>query len=247
MRSKTPANNFEAIFDEFIVWFGGEIVTNLFDETHELPNNADYLLFERTVVAELKCLQKEYYNNKEIGEKFKKQINEWLCQKRIPKSDIKGNLIDIPKNLAPKVVDVFAAPLKKAVKKANKQIKATKEYFNIPNAKGLLIMTNEKNSSLYPELAFHILGRLFKKEYSSIDSFIYLLPCMRVVSPNMPIPLNFWASGSTRDDSIGVSSDKLNLVEVKWRKFLEEKYRCKIHDIVENDHSIIKDLKIFRK
>lgn len=247
LRSKTPANDCEAVFDEFVAWFGGEIVANLFDQTHKLPNNADYLLFDRGVVAELKCLQKEYFKDKAVAEKSEKLINIWLRKGQIPKSNIKGNIVTIPDNLAPKIVDVFVPPLKNAVETANKQIKITKQHFNIPAAKGLLIMVNEQNSSLTPQMALHMLGRLFKHRYSSINSYIYLVPSMLVASSEMPEPANFSASGATRGDSIRVSPDQLKSVRERWICFLEEKSGHKIRVAVQDDHSALSDLGFFRK
>lgn len=63
---KSAANYSEEIFDEFVSWSGGELVHTLFNDGEKRPLNADYLLSNRAVVGELKCLSEDYFNSKVI-------------------------------------------------------------------------------------------------------------------------------------------------------------------------------------
>lgn len=240
---KIAANNCEEIFDEYISGFGGEIVHALFNNKENRPSNADYLLFDRTVVAELKCLNEDYFSSKKIGEKSAALLNKLLSEGEITKYFTTGNTINIPDYLAHQFCEIFLNSLKTAVESANKQIKKTKKYFDIPNAKGLIIIVNENNKSLSPEMAMMLLSKLFKTYYSSINSFIYLVPIMDVHAPDIETPSRVWISGPTKDAATGIDSESMKLLNRNWIKFLEIKYKYEINVSHSQDHSILHKLK----
>ena len=65
----------ESVFNDFVEDFGGELINKLFEGKGKRPDNADYFLFDRNIVAELKCLDKNFFNDKNLGEKLNKAIN----------------------------------------------------------------------------------------------------------------------------------------------------------------------------
>lgn len=243
---KVSANSCEAIFDEFVTWFGGEHTGGLLDDEAARPRNADYLFFERQVVAELKCLQKDFFGDEKLGEKGTKLLGSLLRAGKIPASCIHGNNITIPQELAPRVVELFMPPLKRAISSANDQIKQTKARLGLVQSKGLLILVNERNSSLTPALALHIVGRLLQRHYSAICSVVYVVPTMQVEGPGIPEPANLWVSGYVKSESNGVSSDLLALLEQGWRDFLEQKFGHGIRDYHVDDHRLIDNLGLRR-
>lgn len=170
-----------------------------------------------------------------------------MAEGLIPKDCIKGGTINIPLHLASKFSEVFLPSLKSAVEKANKQIKATKQHFGIKGSKGLLILINEKNSSLTPQLALALLAKILKSQYSSINSFIYLVPTMGVTSPETTEPLRIWVSGPTRSPESGVDSEFMESLGEHWIKFLEIKYgqSIKVNHCV--DHAVVDNLKYTRE
>ncbi|MBA4122347.1 MAG: hypothetical protein H0X72_07785 [Acidobacteria bacterium] len=52
----------EKFFNEFVEDFGGELISKIFNDIFvgesKRPDNADYFLFNRSVIAELKYLEK---------------------------------------------------------------------------------------------------------------------------------------------------------------------------------------------
>lgn len=244
---KSAANYSEEIFDEFVSWSGGELVHTLFNDGEKRPLNADYLLSNREVVGELKCLSEDYFNSKAIENKSTALLNKWLAEGLIPKECIKDNIINLPSHLTSKFSEIFLPSLKTAVEKANKQIKATKEHFGIKDAKGLLILINEKNSSLTPQLALALLARILKSQYSSINSFIYLVPTMGVTSPENTEPSRVWISGPTRNPESGVDSEFMGSLGEHWIKFLEIKYGQSIKVNHCADHAAVDNLKYTRE
>lgn len=237
---KYSANPCEAIFDEFVAWYGGELTDNLFTEKSARPSNADYLFENRTVVAELKCLRKEFFNDMVVAEKSKKLINGWIRKGKIPKSHLNGNKVTIPESLAPKIIDIFKPPLKNAIEKANKQIKTTKHTHGEAGAKGLLILVNEQNSALTPDVAFYILGNLLKNRYSHIESFIYTVPTMPMHSKTLNKVANIWVSGSARSGIEGVAPTILSSLQKGWVHFLEQKFEYEV-EILESQKLELKN------
>lgn len=244
---KSAANNSEKIFDEFVSWFGGEIVHTLFNDGENRPLNADYLLRNRTIVAELKCLSEDYFCSKNVANKATSLLNKWLTQGLIPKECIKDNIINIPPPLKSKFSEIFIPSLKSAVEQANKQIKSTKDHFGIADCKGLLILINEKNRSLTPQLALSLLARILKSKYSSINSFIYVVPAMAVTSPEISEPSRVWISGPTRNPECGVDSEFMRSFGEHWIKFLEIKYGETIKISHCDDHTVVNDLSFTRE
>lgn len=60
----------EEFFNEFVLEFGGELVSNLMPQNTNLPRNADYLFRKDLVVCELKCLEKDLFNNDDDVERL---------------------------------------------------------------------------------------------------------------------------------------------------------------------------------
>ncbi|WP_321528845.1 hypothetical protein [Sedimenticola selenatireducens] len=239
---KQSANPCEAIFDEFVVWYGGELTDSLFAPNRDRPSNADYLFEGRTVVAELKCLRKEFFNDPIVGEKANKLIQGWLRKGKIPKNHMNGSKVTIPESLAPKIVDILKPPLKSALEKANQQIKRTKNTHGAQGAKGLLILVNEQNSALTPDVAFYILANLLKNRYSQIASFIYTVPTMPMHNETLGKAANLWVSGNARDGVDGVEPAILSSIKRGWVRFLEQKFDYEIEILEPADVGILNEL-----
>ncbi len=220
---KVGPTSVEDRFSAFIRSFGGEVVADLLPpRAGQLPLNADYMLFERTVVAELKCLEKDCFRAVDVGQKFQKLVHGWVRDGILAPelmADGTFSTADLPRKCALQALDVFAKPLRDAVTHANKQIKATKALFDIPDAKGLLIVANDGNRALYPKFAMEILGHLFRDRFSAINSSIYFAPRMDISMGGVPGLNRFWISGSTRDEGTGVPPVLLNALQQGWVQF----------------------------
>ena len=71
----------EDTFDTVVRQSGDEVVKDLLSpDAPQLPLNADYLLAGRTVVAELKCLQKDYSVDAKVGEKLQNLLDRWKME-----------------------------------------------------------------------------------------------------------------------------------------------------------------------
>ena len=238
--------NVEEVFNNFIEDFGGELISKIFDGKGKRPNNADYFLFNRSVVAELKCLEKNYFNDKKIGEKVNALINQGLKAGLLSPNPIKNGIFqidDLPKEYASEVFKIFSFPVKTAVEKANKQIKETKNYFGIPNSKGLLILANDGNYSINPKLMMQILGNLLKTRFTGIDSFIFFTPNLTAYISQIDQQFNVWISGKSRPSSNSVEPELLHKISNGWISFIESKFGEPVTRFDIKNHDIIDDIK----
>lgn len=127
---------------------GGELISKKLPKNTNVPLNADYFFRNRTIVAELKCLEKDYMRKEQIGHKVEALIDEWAARGRLRPEHVSGNSININaigEDCAMEVFKLYFKPIKRAVEKANRQIRQTKKYFNLPDSKGLVIVANDGN------------------------------------------------------------------------------------------------------
>ncbi|HEY9268199.1 MAG TPA: hypothetical protein VIO39_01950 [Methylotenera sp.] len=168
------------------------------DEVLEQPNfaNADYWFKCDDVVAELKCLTEDLSSKSEFNASVASMYASWVKRGLIPNQlgkPVSLNLQDIPQKCAREFLD----PIKKrieasTIKKANQQIKETKKYFKSPNAKGLLLLVNDGNYMLPPNMMAHMLARILKEQHSSINSVIYFSVNELSEVPGILMPSLFW-------------------------------------------------------
>jgi hypothetical protein len=220
-----PDMNVEPTFDAFVEWFGGELVRAALPSNTNVPLNADYFFRSRSVIAELKCLETDYTHKAEIGRKVEALIHEWAKRGRLRPEHFAANRININAlgdDCAMEVFKLYFQPIHSAVKQANRQIRKTKEYFNLPNAKGLVIIANDGNYAMTPEMSVSIFSRLLKNHYSSIDSFIYFTPNMRFASHRYDRQANLWMSGASNRISAKPVEDHY-LIQIKegWIQYIE--------------------------
>jgi hypothetical protein len=224
-RTPKKRTQLEATFTSFVRSFGGEVVEDLLPaKAGSVAKNADYLLFDRSVVAELKCLQKNYLNAVEVEVKMKRLIAAWRKDGSLRDEHFVNGLVsteNLPERCQREAVGIFAQPLKKAAKKAHEQIRSTKELFSLPHAKGLLIVANDGNFSLPPDMAVKILRDLFSDSFPEIHSFIYFSPGMEVVVRGIDEAKRFWVDGAARDSLDQVPPELLVDLRSAWVKFID--------------------------
>jgi hypothetical protein len=221
-RTPKRRTQLEATFTSFVRDFGGEVVEDLLPpKASAVAKNADYLLFDRAVVAELKCLQKNYFNAAEVDAKMNRLFAEWRADGSLRDEHIVNGRFStesLPERCQRQAVDVFAQPLDRAVKKAHKQIESTKALLSLPHAKGLLILANDGNFSLFPDMAVRILRDRFSKGLPAIQSFAYFAPGMEVTVRGAGNVKRFWVDGPARD-SIEVPPELLAKLRSAWVRF----------------------------
>jgi len=157
-------------------------------------DNADYLFPKDNVIAELKSLEKDFLSDSAVGEKMRELYNRWVDEgKDVPSIYGAGVLQtdQIPVECARELINIFKDKLESRVlRKANRQIRDTKENLNRPEALGLLLISNEGNFAFDPAMVAHVLFHSLRSKFSSIEHVIFFSANLRVQTiPSAPAPL----------------------------------------------------------
>jgi len=223
MNAQAPLQD---IVDPFVRGLGGELVSEIVGNESPI-SSADYLFQHHNVLAELKSLQEESFNES-LREKLGERMAEWLRRSRIV---VFGTTRIDSNRLTPdcqrEMNDLIASHLQNnVVRKANRQIRSTKQSLQMPNAKGLLWVASDGNVDLPPNTVWLLLNRILQKktdsgepQYSNIHALAYFSPRMLVALPGSSQPAQFWLSGVRNNDDKELSAFLGELCEA-WRRYL---------------------------
>src|SRR5690349_1764621 len=131
-------NRFESIFRDFVQDFNGKLLPESDFET------ADYFFPKDNVIAELKTLEADA--RLEHATKVQGLVADWKRRRLII---VMGRAVIHLRRLNPicqrEWISVLQAPVERIIRKANSQIRSTKEQLGIDNVKGLLLIANDGN------------------------------------------------------------------------------------------------------
>ncbi len=169
--------NVENFLNEYVEYFGGLVISK---DEHNLDDrpNADYLFREQNVIAELKCFQKDLFNNEEDIPRFLNFLDKWEEHELIKKEDQIGHIFGARQLPTECYVDLLKAcekTIDRVLHKANKQIKESKTTFSLPTAKGLVLLCNDGNYFIQNKTFIGLITSLMSRKYmdSDIDGFVY--------------------------------------------------------------------------
>lgn len=164
----------ERKFDIFMSLIGFERVT---DDIGVSPpfQNADYISKSDKIIVELKILDKEFFPEGGIIDSLNALI--------IKPVEINNNGTGIYNFTIPDLnredkLDNFEEPLRRVLKKANRQIKQTASYYFGSNEDviGIVILAQLGLRSLSPEITAAIVQKLISLEFSSIQGALVCTP-----------------------------------------------------------------------
>ena len=176
-----------------------------------------------------KCLEIEY------NDRIQNLVNQWMDERRI--GPVYGKL---PLNKVieghPEQEELNREALNKirkafegVVKEANTQIKETKEYFTLPNSKGLLIIVNSANLILEPDIAAWLLQSVLDPKrniFKSIDTIIFLTIDIEGKLPKVPTHFKLWLQIS-RGENEQIDSVFADYLQGSWAHFIGMKLQGK--------------------
>jgi len=214
----------EASFSEFVKEVGGELVVELIPKTPESPKNADYFFPKPNVVVELKCFEKDLFNTPDdvprlgkIIERHNEKVTgseaiQWLFGRR-----------QAPKEYRRDMLSLARRQIETAVRKANKQIQATKDALNIPDARGLVLIANDGNYFLEPMQGFHLIIQVMLEHFRecAIDGFVYFSVNVAAQDPRTNRELMFWMPSYSQEG--GDLPDFVNQLGADWNIFYSKK------------------------
>ena len=216
----------EGSFNEFIKEFGGELVSELIPPGPNLPRNADYLFRENRVVAELKCLEKDLFGT-EDRERLQKLMHKWTSRDMIA-----GPLLlrwslgrdRLPAECQQDMINLVERTFETAIRSAKKQIESTKDYFELPQARGLLLLANDGNYFLQHHEFFSLTCRLLANRFpnSCIDGFVYFTPNMPTHMPGHKLERVLWIPAYQAEGNKSLS-EFVNMLGAKWHRFYQRR------------------------
>lgn len=171
----------EPHWQEFVKQTGGELVAPLI--TRQKVQNADFLYRHNRVVIELKVLETEFLDAPSVVSKIESAFD------RNPKDDPN----DLTTPLGRELLKILRAPLQRIIKKANRQIRETKQELGLVGWRGIIVIVNDGFRALAPDLVMRLCSDILAGEsYSSADAFIYQTNHYIEV-PENPYALLLWA------------------------------------------------------
>ena len=224
---RPEAVNVEDYFSEFVEFAGGQVVSKLEQNLIDRPN-ADYIFKDAGVIAELKCFQKDLFNDPEDVPRLIDFLYDWEKRKLISQADkikILYGQKGIPEECYLDLVRSCRKTVDRAIHKANKQIQETKKTFSLPKAKGLLFLANDGNYLVENAAFVGLIGDLMQKKYanSEIDGFVYLTVNQVSYIPNSDLDWSLWVPGYRSDNDTTLS----DFVNALGSKFGDEYYTKK--------------------
>ena len=191
-------NGFEDVFGRFVQSIGGEIVPRGVDES------ADYLFRPEKVVVELKTLVED--STLAYAKKLYPLTNDWQRRGLVRGfGTFSVELHTLPLECQQEFLNLLEASIERVIRKANGQIRSTKEVHKLPNAKGLLLIANDGNFLHTNPVNFMIsVGRILQKKdefgehrYPHIRGVVYF--SYRV--PSAGESTLFWRQGTMEPTS----------------------------------------------
>lgn len=215
-------------FAEFVREFGGEVIDDFLPKDPHSPKNADYVFRKDNVVAELKCLEKDSFNDEEDVERLGRLIQKWTTNGTVDGYTAFRWVLGqehLPAECYREMVELAARTIKTAVRSAKKQIERMKEQSGLPQANGLLLLANDGNYFLQHQ---HFIGLTCQVMQhpdfinSSIDGFVYFTANMPMSMPRQEREMLLW-SPSYRDENNESLSKFVNALGARWFSFYQRK------------------------
>ena len=141
-----PYVDVEQTFGDFLEEFGAEVSDRTLSGSNK-PTNADYVFHDEKVIAELKLLKKDPFENKDFKKSFVNKQREWLQKGYITLTQLRSitKIKQLPDKCYNDMVKLYRSPIKTHIDKANDQIKKTKARLNVPDRTlRKIIETNER-------------------------------------------------------------------------------------------------------
>ena len=220
-----PAKTFEVepLWNSFIEHAGGMRVNEFLSKSPSLKN-ADYIFPDKEIIIELKEIKTQFTdqpgNQSAIDALSKKTIDRLL--EVLGEKQEAGQTPELILNQwRQQYLRIFRPNLVNICKKANKQLKQTKAYFDINSSLGVIVIVNEEFTGLTPQNIISLLGNILENSYSSIDCCLYVSVNRYVEILDSDEPKLVWAPIYS-DRAPDLLVEFINWLGEMWFDFLED-------------------------
>jgi len=166
-------NEIESQFDFFMKSIGYNRVS---EDVGFSPNfdNADYVNKVNKTIVELKILNKDFFENGGVIDSLHSIITKPIA---IDENGFGQYSFQIPEINREGKHDNFEEPLRRIIKKANKQLRSTKNYYwESEKSYGFILLAQVGLSSLDAFITSQLVRKILNHEFSSIDGVIICKP-----------------------------------------------------------------------
>lgn len=208
----------ENTWQEFVRLQKGKVLSDDFGTSPEFAN-ADFWFDKDQVVIELKEIQTEF-----LDKKKDEVVN--LIEKYVRDSGLSGSEIFQGKfsdDFHREYIRLVRPAIARILRKANKQIKETKQYLGRPNARGVVIIVNDGFTSLSATIVLGLICNILANSYSSIDGFVLMTVNSYVAIEYSDVPSLIWMPSYSPGFEYTSLPDFINNLGRDWRKFMETK------------------------
>ncbi len=209
----------EQSWREFVRCVGGQVVEDIVPEPR-IFENADFLFPDILSVAELKEIQTEFNRFPAFQKGFEALLARLTQSDPTWRPELLGGSGGYPDWFSREFVRLFRPPISRVLKKANRQIRETKEHFKIEASTGILVFVNDGFTALEPHWVRSLACNLLSNSYSSIDCLLYLTVNRYVEIPNSDVPRLLWMP-TYSDRAPNTLVDFIDDLGRKWFNFLE--------------------------
>lgn len=168
---------------EFDLFFESIGYCRVSDDIGSSPSfqNADYVHKEKKIVVELKVLFKEQFENGGVIESINASVFKPLS---IDENGLGQYAFSLPEQSRKGKHDCISEPIRRTLKKANKQIRETRQfYFGDTHSTGYVVLAQTGLESLSPEITAEIVRRQMDKEFSCINGAVICTPHYQTRNP----------------------------------------------------------------
>lgn len=211
----------EPAWREFVRSVGGKVVEDIVPEPRNFQN-ADFLFPDQAVVAELKEIETEFTASSAFNKEFDRLMTKLVAENPSWRPVLFGGNSETPAWFNGEFVRIFRPALSRIIKKANRQIKETKEKFGITSHTGVLILVNDGFTSINPFIVRALASDILAHSYSSVSAFVYQTVNRYVSIEGDDEPKILWAPSYHSDapDELVNFIDKLG---GQWFDYIEAK------------------------
>lgn len=211
----------ESTWREFVSSSGDTVIEQIVPNPRTFEN-ADFLFREKGVVAELKEVATEFGSSAAFRANFSGLMSKVVAENPNWHPALFGGKEPMPNWFHREFARLFRPPISRILKKANRQLRDTKEHFGIKEPTGILLFVNDGFTALGPEPIRALVASLLQHSYSSIDSFVYLTVNRYVALPDSDVPRLIWSPVYSNRAPAWLA-DFVNSLGNSWFIFLENK------------------------
>lgn len=214
----------EELLTKVVRKIGGSLVSDLLPTNKDLESNADYVFQQYDVVGELKRLEKDQDDSPEMAAKRNALYQKWIRERRPGVPIVYGrgilNTRNLPLDCALEMISLYREPIARRIRKANDQIKSTRNLLKLPDALGVLFLAQDGDYSIGPDAVLNLAARCLKgNRFSGIDNVIFL-NAMPARLLNDPLGYMCWVHAFRNSNRV-IPQGLIHSLQDGWRSELE--------------------------